>query len=322
MAGLVVVLSGCSVRLVGTPVAAADLTPPTTKTQSRPTAVSLLGDLPTFDPCSLLDIADLKAFGTAAPETTVSLDYCLASLTTPGGTKLDVEVGSLEQLVSESEFEADYRNYRGGLRIAYRRDDTTQCARRLVFDDLVTLTIAVSNYSDGKATSTEMCNPADALATAAADRVLDKEAGHRTFKARSIGKIDACSVVGKETVTRVPGIGTAKVRAYPAGHQCRWSPDGTATPPRARVTFSMGEPTKPDGQNRTAEDVAGRTTTISRTSVSSLALCSAETAHIPVENGLSELAYVSVSLAQGSQIDAACAAVKALAAEVWSKLPQ
>ncbi|MEU4804189.1 hypothetical protein [Actinosynnema sp. NPDC023587] len=321
--GLVAVVGGCSVRVGGTPVAGPIPTTTTTaKDKSRATAVNLLGDLPTFDPCSLFDPADLKAYGTAALSPPESLDYCPATLTTPAGTELDVQVGSLDQLASESEVRADYRNYRGGLRIAYQPDDTYQCARRLVFADLVTLSITVSNYNTAKTTSSELCNPADALATAAADRVLAEDAGHRAYQARSIGKVDPCSIAARDTVAKVPGLLGAKARPYPAAHQCRWSRDGSVNPPRMRLTFTVGVPAEADGGNTTVEDVAGRRTAISRTAVTSLVLCVAETAHLPVGDGVSEIALVAVTLAPGSSVDLACTTAKAVAADVWPLLPR
>ncbi|MEV0675566.1 hypothetical protein AB0I60_03490 [Actinosynnema sp. NPDC050436] len=320
--GLAVVSSGCSVQLVGTPVAAPVTVTTTKDKKAEATAVGLLGDLPTLDPCSLLGVADLKNFGKVEPGTVESLDYCLYHVTTPAGAKLDVMVGSLDQLASEGEARGDVRNHKGGLRIAYEDGDATQCGRRLVFSDLVTLSITVGNYGEAKTTTSELCNPADAAATATADRVLDKDVEHRTFRARSIGKLDPCTVVGKQVLAGVPGIGQAKVHPYPAGHQCRWSPDGTITAPRVRVAFSMGVPAKADGPLRTSEDIAGRATTISRTSATSIALCTAETTHMAVDDGLSELAYVSVSMAQGSQIDAACTSAKVIANEVWRQLPR
>ncbi|RKT54824.1 DUF3558 domain-containing protein [Saccharothrix australiensis] len=316
---LVAVLSACTTQVAGSPVPVPNPTP----VKPVPTAANLLGDLPSFDPCSLVEPADLAPHGTPAPAKPDSLDHCPFTVTTASNAKLDVTVGLLDRLDSEGEIQAQYKPYRD-LRIAVEREDPTRCARRVVFTDLVTLTVAVDNFGADKTSARELCGIADHVVRLVADRVLDKEVGHRTFPARSLGRVDPCSSVSSATAAKVPGMTSPKVKPYPAAHQCRWSKDGSAQPPRLRVTYAVGVPTVPDGRTKTAEDVGGRPTTISKSSSSSLALCAAETAHIPVDGGegLHELAFVTVNLPTGSQVEDACAAAKAIAAEVWSHLPK
>ncbi len=321
--GLAAALAACSVQVVGAPVPVPNPTFPVTTTgKPEPTAVSLLGDLPTVDPCSLIETADVARFGTPVVAPLESLDYCALTLTTAGGTKLDLAVGFLDKVESVGELSAELKPYQGELRIATESGDQSHCPRRLVFSDLVTLAVTVDNYSSGGSTATELCGIADAAMTAVADRVLGDKVKHRKFTGKSIGNVDPCSSVTPASIAQVPGLTTAKVRPYPAGHQCRWSKDGTPAPPRARVIYSIGTPTKADAKNTTMEDVAGRQTAVTKTSATSLVLCAAETAHFSADGGLSELAMVTVSLPAGSQVDAACTAAKAVAADVWAKLPK
>ncbi|WP_433260018.1 DUF3558 family protein [Actinosynnema sp. CS-041913] len=320
--GLVAVLSACTTQVAGSPTPVPNPTPMTTE-KPEPTAENLLGDLPSLDPCGHLKAADLTRFGTANPAPPDSLDYCLFFLTTPSGTKLEVLVGTLDRLESENELRAEYKDYRD-LRIAEEPDDSGRCARRVVFPELVTLSVTVDNFTTDKATSTEMCGIADHAVRAVADRALSKDAVHRTLPVQSLGRIDPCTSVSATTAAQVPGLTTAKVKSYPAAHQCRWSKDGTGNPPRMRVTYSVGTPSAADGRNTTVEDIGGRPTAITKSSASSLVLCAAETPHIPFDGGagLRELALVSVSLPSGGQVDEACAAAKAVATEVWSRLPK
>ncbi|MBW4721974.1 DUF3558 family protein [Saccharothrix obliqua] len=318
---LVAFLGGCGVQVAGTPVPVPNPTPWTTP-KPDPTAAALLGDLPTLDPCGLVDPADVARFGAAEAGPVESLDHCAVKLTTPGGALLDVSAGLLDEVATEGELNAEVRTYSGGLRIAVEKGDTARCARRLVFSDLITLTVSVDNFSGGAVTAAGMCDVADVATEAVARRVLAKEVRHRAFQPKSLGRIDPCTAVTPSSVARVPGLATAKVRRYPAAHQCRWSPDGTAAPPRMRVTFSAGVPSQPDGKNVTAEDVAGRPATVSRSGGGSVVLCGVETAHIPFEGGVRELAIVTVTLPPGGQVDAACEAAKAIAGDVWSKLPR
>ncbi|MBB5958051.1 hypothetical protein FHS29_004659 [Saccharothrix tamanrassetensis] len=320
--GLVAVLSGCTTQVAGSAVPVPNPTS-TTTAKPEPTAANLLGDLPSLDPCSLVEPAELARFGTPALATPLSLDFCALTVTVPSGAKLEVSVGLLDQLAAEREITGRVEDYRG-LRIAEETDDGSRCARRLVFPELVTMTVAVDNFTSDKATPTEMCGIADRAVRAVADRVLAKEVEHRTFPKNSLGKTDPCTSVTSATVGRVPGLAGARVKPYPAAHQCRWSKDGTANPPRVRVTYSVGVPTAADGGNATTEDIAGRPSTVSKSGSASLVLCAAETAHIPFDGGegVRELAIVTVSLPNGSQVDQACAAARAVAADVWSRLPK
>jgi hypothetical protein len=170
-----------------------------------------------------------------------------------------------------------------------------------------------------------MCGIAGKAVTTVADRALAKDVEHRAFPAGSLGEVDPCDSVSAATVGRVPGLAGAVAKPYPAAHQCRWSKDGTLSLPRMRVLYSIGTPSEPDGRNISREDLGGRSTAISKSNgASSVVLCAAETTHIPFEGGagLSELATVIVSLPAGSQSDQACAAARAVAAEVWSGLPE
>ncbi|MBM7809320.1 DUF3558 family protein [Saccharothrix algeriensis] len=321
--GVVAVLGGCTTQVAGAPVPVPDPTFQPSPT-AEPTAENLLGDLASLDPCGLIDPADLAPVGTAALDTPRSLDYCALTLTTPGGAKLELSVGMLTRLDSEDELVADYREY-GDLRIAAETGGATWCTHHVVFTGLVALSASVDNYTDGRATPAEMCGVADHAARAVADRLAKgEEVEHRTLPVDSLGRLDACAAVVGVTVAKVPGLEKAEIERYPAGHQCRWSRDGGADPPRLRVTYTVGVPTAADGRHTAIEEVSGRRTAVSRSSTASAALCAAETAHIAFDGGegLRELAVVVVTLPQGDQIDQACTAAKAVAAEVWPRLPR
>lgn len=315
--GLVLAVSACTTQVTGSPVPVPNPTTPQ-KAQTT-TAQSLLGDLPTIDPCGYVEARDLKQFGEAVDGRPESLDFCLVTVTT-GGAKLEVLFGTLERAASERDLKGELVEYEG-LRIVEEPGESVRCARRLVFTDLVTLSVSVESYGEKTLPSTEMCRIANHATKVVADRVLAEEVEHRRFGPKSVGRLVACDAV-RASLAKVPGLTSPKAYEYPAGHQCRWSNDGQASTPRARLTYAVGKPSEPDGKDSVREDVGGRPTVIYKSPASSVSFCVAETTHIPFENGLQELAVVSVSLPSGTPADQVCAAVREVAAEAWAKLPQ
>ncbi|NUT48353.1 MAG: hypothetical protein HOV94_13740 [Saccharothrix sp.] len=308
---------GCSTQVTGAAVPVPD---PTFPEPPAPTAERLLGDLASVDPCGQVDAADLAGFGEVSVAPVESFDYCLLKVTA-GGVALDVMAGGLDSVRHEAVLEGPKAPYRG-LRIAEIPGSGAQCQRGLLFADLVVLNVTVDNRSTDAVDTAKLCDIGDAVVHAIADRVLDGDVERREFPAKSLGPVDACRALSDATIARLPGLAGARAYPYPAKHQCRWSPDGTTTPPRVRVVHSVGTPTEPEGANSKREDIAGRPTVVSGLSTSSLVLCGAETAHIPFGDGLSELALVTVVLPPGASVDDACAAVRLAAAEVWAALPR
>ena len=313
---LLALLVGCSTAMAGSAVPVPD---PTFPEPAAPTAERLLGDLATVDPCGQVEPADVAAFGEASIAPVESFDYCLLKVSA-GGVDLDVLAGGLDAVRHEGVLDGPLVPYKE-LRIAEIRGGGVQCQRGLVFADLVVLNVSVDNNTDQDVGVARLCEIADVVVRAVADRVLAGEVEHRRFAAKSLGPVPACRGLSDATVARLPGLAGARAWAYPAGHQCRWSADGTTTPPRVRVLHSVGRPTEPDGGDSKREAIAGRATVMSGLTTSSYVLCGAETTHIPFEDGLSELALVTVALPTGATVDDACAAVRVVAAEVWAGLP-
>ncbi|MFI9815132.1 DUF3558 family protein [Saccharothrix variisporea] len=312
-----IALCACTTQVTGTPTPVPN---PTSPPKPRLAAEDLLGDLAAVDPCGFVQARDLEEFGEVVAGARESLDSCLLTVTTKGGAELDVTFGTLEQLESESELKGAVEEYRD-LRIAEDSQDATRCARRIVFEDLVTLAVSVDNYSSGSAPHQDLCKLVDHATETTADAVLAKEVEHWKYPAKSVGRLDACEAA-RTSLAQVPGLATPKARVYPARHQCRWSNDGTSSTPRARVTYAVGTPATPDGANAVREDVGGRPTVITRSSAASVAFCAAETTHIAFEGGVQELVFVTVSLPSGTPVDQACAAAKAVATEAWATLPK
>lgn len=310
---LLALLVGCTSAVAGNPV------PVPNPAFPQPTAERLLGDLTSVDPCGQVRPTDLAAFGEASVAPVESFDYCLLKLSADG-VVLDVMAGGLDRVRHEAVFDGPVVPYRE-LRIAEIRGGDAQCQRGLVFADLVALNVSVDNDPDGDVAAARLCEVADVVVRAVADRVLEGGVAHRRFAAKSLGPVHACRGLSDATVARLPGLAGAEAWPYPAGHQCRWSADGTMTPPRVRVLHSVGKPAEPDGDRSRREDLAGRPTVLSGLTTSSYVLCGAETSHIPFEDGLRELALVTVALPTGATVDDACAAVRVVAAEVWAGLP-
>lgn len=314
---LVALLVGCGATVTGTAVPVPD---PTFPEPPARTAEVLLRDPASIDPCGQVEPADVAVFGEASIAPVESLDYCLLKVTT-GGAVLDVVAGGLDRVQHEAVFDGPLVPYEELRIVEIRGGGDVQCQRGLVFTDLVALNVTVDNNSTADVPAPLLCEVADVVVRAIADRVLAGDVERRRYAAKSLGPVHACRGLSDATVARLPGLAGSRAWPYPAGHQCRWSPDGTTTPPRVRVTYSVGTPTEPNGGNSKLEDIAGRPTVMSGLTTSSLVLCGAETTHVPFEDGLSELALVTVALPTGATVEDACAAVRVVAAEVWAGLP-
>ena len=317
-------VSACATAIGGSPVpapGAADGRPSGTPNPrpTEPTALTLLGELATIDPCSLTDTAAFSAFGTATVTAPDSLDDCRLEIRTP--ELVTFYVGSLDRIEALPDINAKKSITRpGGLKIVDYATDPNYCNQLLVFVDGVTLSVNASRYDGPEPKLCEMVH-------AGMDQVLEvlvrHAVRHRDFAANSLGSLDPCRLVPAAALASIPGIGAAAPRTYPAGHGCAWTaPDNSA---RVRVMFTAGPPPKPSGAGSNESPIAGRASVLSPTpEAGNYAFCGAQTGHIPLPvkglSGLVEIAAVFVRMPKG-QVDAACRAATEVAGAVWPKLP-
>jgi hypothetical protein len=311
----VAVLSACTARVGGLPVAATTL-------PEEPTAeVVFDDDLPTVAPCSLADPEVLAEFGDAGFATPESLDYCAIRVDTPSGADVLVSVGAFGVLSAQPDLDGKrVKDVDDDLWIGQQEDDPAFCSQLLVFPDDITMQVSGSVY-DGTA---DTCPMVEAAMDHAAEVVLARDVEHREPGRDSLITVDPCSLVDDDDLAAVPGLeGVRQPDRYPAKHTCFWEL-GEGSPVTARLEFGAGPEPSVYGDGSEGR-VGGRDSVTNRyTGVGENDYCAVETAHIPFD-GIAgedavEVASVYVRM-PGGQVDAACAAATAVAGLVWPELP-
>jgi hypothetical protein len=337
IAGLLAVsmVSGCASTIDGTAVAPSGATgratprPDATSPAPRPaqagaagTAPALLGELTTFDPCSLTDPRTFAAFGTATFGLPDSLDDCLIEIKTSAAEPITLYIGGLDRGETIPDINAKpSTDLPGGLRIVEYDSDSSYCNRLLVFADGVTLSVNASLYERDEP---RLCDIVKAAVDKAVEVLRDGGVRHRDFKSNSFGRIDPCEVVGADAVAAVPGLAAVAPKRYPAEHSCAWTAADNST--RLRVIFIAGPVPKPSGQGATQTAIADRSTVLSPTpEAGGYVFCGAQTAHIPFaakdHSDVVEIAAVFVRMERG-KVAEACRAASGVAQAVWPKLPK
>jgi hypothetical protein len=307
----VVVLSACTARFGGVPVAGDSL-----PELDELTAESVFGDFTTVAPCSLTDPSTFDAFGTARfgePEST--LDYCTVLVQTAADAAVSVNVGLFEELATTPELANQrVRDVERGMWVGQRPTGTSFCTQVLVFPEGVTVEVHAYE-TQGEA---DTCSIAGAGMDHVIEVVLDGKVAHRSPAPNSLVVLDPCALVSDGDVTAVPGLaGMRKPDNYPGKHKCRWTQGDLV------VVVAFGAGSKPAADR--ALPLAGRPTVTSPVEVSERSFCTVETGHIPFTEvaGVAdqvELASVFVNMPPG-QSAAACTAAHAVAEVLWPKLP-
>jgi hypothetical protein len=312
----VVLLSACTSRVGGTPVAGDTLPPP-----KELTSEVVFDDLRTVDPCSLADPDVLDAFGGADFGKPESLDYCAIEVKPTVGGDAVISVGAFGTLDAVPEVQGKrVKDVDRGLWIGQQDDSPGFCTQLLVFPDDVTMQVQGTVF-EGDA---DTCPMVEAAMDHAVSVVLDEGVEHREATRDSLLLVDPCSLIDDADVAAVAGLtGLRKSDEYPAKHNCFWEgPGGTVT---ARLQFVAGP--KPGAYGRAGANenpVAGRPSALNPyPEVGQASYCSVETAGIPfseVTGDYFEIASVFVRM-PGGQVDAGCVAAQAVAQQVWPKLP-
>jgi hypothetical protein len=311
------VLSACTVRVGGAPVAGTTLPPE----PEELTAEYVFGDLTTVAPCSLTDPEAFEGFGPTTLATPESLDYCAVRIDTGGEADVLVSVGTFGSRDAEPGLDADrVRDVEGGLWIGQQDDTPMFCSQLLVFPDDVTLQVAATIYEG----STNTCPMVEAGMDHVVDVVLDGEVGHREPAEDSLVTVDPCGLVEGDALAAVPGLaGARQPNEYPGRHTCLWEVGGG--PVTVRLEFAAGPAPSRYAPDATEGLVAGRQTiTNPLPEVGEHSYCTVSTGHIDFDEvkgeDAVEIANVFVRMPAG-QVTAGCAAAAAVAALVWPELP-
>jgi len=313
----VLLLSACTTRVGGTPVAGTTLP----EEPAELTASSVFDDFTTVDPCSLTSPSVFDSFGAADFSTPESLDYCAISVKPTAGGEAVLSVGAFGELAAQPELEGKrVKDVDGGLWVGQQDDTPSFCSQQLVFPDGVTLQVQGSVY-DG---DVDTCPMVEAGMDQVISAVLDGDVSHRSPERDSLVLIDPCTLVDDEAVAAIPGLtGVRQPSDYPGKHTCFWKVGADVT---VRLQFGAGVQPAAVGEGATEEQVAGRATvTTPYPEVGEGSYCAVETAHLPFTavpgaDDAFELASVYVRMPKG-QVAAGCTAARAVAELVWPKLP-
>ncbi|KAA2267061.1 DUF3558 domain-containing protein [Solihabitans fulvus] len=325
-------LAGCSALVAGTPMAAHGVTPSPSPSPSpsstdptggstSDTTNSLLGDITTIDPCSLIADGDLASVGgTPGPKRVEALDYCVLPVDQGGGVKVEMYYGQLS-LVSKLPATKKPGKAYGSLQTFNLSEDTSLCERQLVLPGELAMQVQAQAI-EGTPTAAKLCELADAATGLVARTVsAPDQVKHFSFPSNSLGSLNACTFMTRDVMLGLPNMSVGAPTDYPAHHMCRWGVPG-ATQPHAYLMFNAGKVT-PTGTEHAEEDIAGRHSLISKSTSGNRAVCDIQAAHIPFGDssaGLTEIAEISATL-PGKTIDDACGTARAIAAVIWPKLP-
>jgi hypothetical protein len=271
-------------------------------------SVELLGDPSTLDACSLVDPAELSQFGAAELPAQESYDYCWLRLPVAGAS-VAVRFGLLERIRAVEELPAKEIESVGTLRVFEETPVPDRCVRYVVFNDNITLAVSADTVDSPDAKVSELCSVTEKTTSVVASNINARKVAHRAYEQASLGKLDACNAA-VTSLAQVPGLAAAEINRYPAHHQCQW---GNAIVPSLTLRYVLDEPST--AANVAHETIAGKASGVYSVDVSGRSLCVAEVKGIG-----RELAQVAVRLAPNNA-DAACAAARGVANEVWSKLP-
>lgn len=311
----VAVLSGCTSKVGGLPVAATTL-------PDELTSEVVFDDLTTVAPCSLTDPAAFDEYGTAELATPESLDYCAIRVKTAADADVLLSIGAFGVLSAQPELEGNrVKDIDGGLWVGQQDDTPSFCSQLLVFPDGVTMQVSGSVY-DGSA---DTCPMVETGMDHAIEVIKDGDIDHRDPERDSLLTIDPCSLVDDDDVAAIPGLeGVSRPDDYPGKHTCFWE-KGAGSPVNVRLQFGAGPEPGVYSQGGTEGLVGGRQSATNRyPEVGENSYCSVETAHIQFDEIKGEDAYEVASVyarAPGGQVDAACAAATAVAELVWPELP-
>jgi hypothetical protein len=330
-------LAGCTSTVAGSPAAgqappssrpsAPPLTRPSTTTTSRPaqvTAKDALGDLTTVEACSLTDTSVFSTFGSAALGVPDGFDSCTVEVTVGADQKVEVYLGDLDAVGQVADLPSKKSvSLPGGLTVVDYISDPDYCEKLLIFPDGIALSVTAEAFDGAPPT---LCDTASAAVDKVVAVVRAGKVGHHSYPARSLSGLDPCELMPAGAIAAVPGLGSAKPRAYPAQHSCLWRAGDASTNPTVRVVFAPG--TAPDATQPgvTQSAIGGRPTVLTPTpEAGANAYCGADTAGAAYQlsgysGPLVEVATVYVRM-QSGQVDAACQAATALATALWPKLP-
>ncbi|MBM7775717.1 hypothetical protein JOD54_005921 [Actinokineospora baliensis] len=302
--GVLALVSGCT-QVVAPPPHRAK---PVPNYKPAPVDVKkILGDLPTLDPCSLIDPAD---FGGGKIIGSGSWDEC--PLTLPTGTgQVTVTVGAIDKV--EAFAAVSTPEEKDGFTTSVYSSPMAPCGRLLHLGDGTALSVHVLRPGEGS--GTVVCPQ---IATGF-DKMLQrlrknpKVVKHSTFAPGSMAALDPCVVIPPAAVAAFP---TRK--SWPAKHTCEWSDSAQST---ARVIFGLTSPSLHTPFPMIT--VAGRQTEKFDIPSGNDSICILSTNGRPAgrTDGQVESASLALTLRGTRDTAATCAQAVQMAEQMWPVVP-
>ncbi|MFL6142241.1 MAG: hypothetical protein ACJ72N_10310 [Labedaea sp.] len=320
MSAMSVAVAGCAAPVAGTSVPEASAA----KDAGAPlTGQIALGDLPTIDYCSLLIPLTLPdELGQLVLLPRPAYDYCAFTVRTKG-----IDVGVTVGVVDEGDPPGGARRTPDpdrtlprGLRAQRVREAPDHCTRYLTFTDSVSIMIQADSTVGEHPGHVDSCPIVEATLSVVVDRVLGKRVKHYDFAANSAGRLDACDLLSASALAARLGVPRMQTEHWASTHTCRWSAVGGAGPV-VRLSIAPVDSSF-DLEHTKQETIAGSATYVTPNNTRpDFPACQLETtAADSPQLGARELVLLEVGL-PGKGNDA-CGPGRALAAEVWPKLPR
>ncbi len=311
VAGVVLVLAGCSTRVGGRPVGS--------DAPAEALNIDMFDDLSTVDPCSLTGPAAFEEYGIATMPGKPTFDECAVKVATDEG-RVTVRLGEWQTEDALPEGRSVVATLDDGTSIVHVGRD---CDMALVLGDGGVVLTSVEASGTVVPSDDVLCG----LTQGAARGVHDVAAGGRVehwddLPRNSFGRVAACEVLDDEEVAAAIGDTSARSYVYPAGHQCRWGSAGGETP-TAKLDFPVVETPQDAGVPDSAalEPIGGRQSWVVDTTTESLTVCTVLTEHIDFRPGLGTKEYAALRVAIPTGGVDACTAARTLAGKAWQDLP-
>ncbi len=285
------------------------------------TSANRLGDLPTLDPCSLVDRAALPASLKAKQTPRDSLESC-RFIIDAGGATATLDVGELA--VNSQVDASNSQSLARGLDLYEGSLGDGSCESDLELGDSVYV-VSTASVASG-AGSDALCDAVKAAGTDVANVLLgNAPLTHFSVPGNSLVKVNACDLLDGQSVQGFtlpqPMLGDP-----PSGHSCDWSPQDVdpngAELPGYVLEFLVGAPT-PGNLAGTVTTIAGRQTIqLAEQNFSGRSLCQLSLFGRPFDRVHQLLEMVRISVVEPSgQAATACSLATTMAQLAWPKLP-
>ncbi|CRK59668.1 hypothetical protein [Alloactinosynnema sp. L-07] len=317
LALVALLLAGCTSQISGDARPYGDVAAASARLAS---ARAALGELRSLDYCTLLG-GDGPGRTVDGDQLVRGMDFC-ATFGLSAGARVEVMVGPVHvrpklpdhQLRALDQLPPPLRVNR-----PYTKSDGS-CEILLAFPGKELLRFRARHVGDERPPPTEqLCDLAESTLRHAVERMGAGEVGHVTHGPKSLGLVDACSLLTKDELAAVFYTAEA-ARPSPTGHHCQWVESDVLEFHKVDIYLDReGILPAPDNRSVVKETIAGRESYVLEEADDRNTYCSVWAAHKADEQPLVEAAKLVVT--DGNNALGACAVARRLAGLAWARLP-